>query len=234
MENIVQGTDPNLTLVCLAADEASAQLLRNSLSRLEGFSVYLLRVDASDVKFMFEQASKLLTELDKVGFKRSTLVAFGRASSIAQIALSQNAQIVRRAVLVNPETREKPSWWASLKEASQKRWKLPLPFRLSSEKFDLRYLAHRVACPLLLVQGPGEEKFLKDSALELSVRAPSAYLLEGDFASLLPNGSWQLSEWFVKLCREFIEIPAKRSQKNLSGKTKTGDKAPLADLQCAA
>lgn len=240
IENIVQGTDPNLTLVCLVSDEASSSLLLNSVAKLQiqNFTVYLIKVDVSDYKFMAEQAGRLLLELDKVGFKRSTLIAFGRASAVAQIALAQNAQIVRRAIMLNPETRDKPDWWTNFRETCQKRWSLPLPFRLDTAYFDIRHLAHRVACPLLIIRAAGEDVFLKDSALELSKNAPSAYLLEGDFATLLSSSGasarWELNDWFVNLCREFVEVPAKRSQKNLGGKSKLGEKNLQADLPVAA
>lgn len=228
IENLSTGSDPNLTLVILVDSDSSEQLVRSSLDVLNGYTVWLARCDCSVQTVMFEQAEKLLTELDRTGFKRSSIIAFNRATAVAQIALGRNAQIVRRAVFINPETREEPTGFERFLERWQSGWRWPLPFKLDRERFDIRYLQHRVACPLLIVKTSQASAISAEACESLSERAPSSWLMEIHSVQTTDTVP-KLDARFVEVIREFIEVPAKRSQKNTGAKKSEKQDSPAPD-----
>jgi pimeloyl-ACP methyl ester carboxylesterase len=230
IENITTGTDPNLTLVMVVDSEGTEELIKSSLEVLAGYTVWIAACDCSVPTVMFEQADKLLAELDRTGFKRSSLVAFDRATAVAQIALARNAQIVRRAVFVNPQSREQPSWFHKLAERWQRSWALPLPFMLDRDFFDIRYLYHRVACPLLIVKTGEASELAAESCEGLSDRAPNSWLVSVPTIKTTEAPA-KLERRFIDMIREFIEVPSKRSQKNLGGIKNDPPTTPETDVQ---
>ncbi len=219
IEKIAEAADPNLTLVFLVDTDQSETLVRSSTGVFPGCTVWVARCPSASQLEMEKEASALLAELDRTGFKRASLIAFGRAAAIAQIVLAQNSQIVRRAVVVDPLARDEAGFFRRLGERLQARWPLPLPFRLERERFDIRYLQHRVACPLLVIQTSAADELAKECCGSLAGRAPSSWLLK--LQSIESTGSPRvLDSAFFGVVREFIEVPAKRSQKNLGAAKK--------------
>lgn len=216
LENIVTAQDPNLTLVFLVDTDAADMLVRKSAVRLGEFTVWIARCETTSQTVMIQESEHLLAELDRTGFKRASLVALDRACAVAQIALAQNAQIVRRAIFVNPQCREETGAVSRFFESIQGRWPLPLPVKLKRGTFDIRHLQHRVACPLIIVQTGAADALSIECCNALAARAPSSWHVNVPAITSSDDQS-ELGEPFVRMIREFIEVPAKRSQKNLGG-----------------
>ena len=221
IENQNTGTEHDLTLVFLTGSTAAASLIRASLETLKAgnYTVWLVCVESITADNISTTAEALITELSRTGFKRASIIALDEACAVAQVLLSRNAQIVRRAVFVNPISRARASLIQQALEFWQHHWAIPLPFRLRRGTFDIRHIQHRVACPLLIIKTAEANDLSIEACTGLAERAPSSWLVELPSVQTAGNPP-QLSDTFLGMIREFIEVPSKRSQKNLGASKK--------------
>ena len=155
-------------------------------------------------------ATLLERELNGRELKRVTVVGIGNGANIAQAVAIAFPRIIRRVVLVDATTRLAPSRLVRLVDRIERVLPLGLPLRSSSTSFDSRPYLHRVRCPTLVVTTKGADGFTRAQSEIILATVPNAWHAEIDAV-----GPGLIGDELLGLIRGFLEVPAKRPQKNL-------------------
>ncbi len=152
----------------------------------------------------------LAAALEVEKLKRITAVGIGDSALFALALTARHRELVRRVMLVSPVFPAVPSggWLGAVDRFIP--FGLPLAFERSSR--DIRTYAHRVRCPSLLLHGAEEPNADRSRSDFLAGRMPNARTKQLKHPLYAADGALSLE--VCKHVREFIDVPAKRSQKN--------------------
>lgn len=162
-------------------------------------------VTSENFEFLTEE---LLAALSHLGIRQAQFVGLGSGSALIQNLALHAGKIVRSMVIVDASMRPHPSTVERVLDSLERTLPFGLPLRLLSSGFNVRALAHRLRCPILLVGTRRTSAFIKRELRELSYKAPNAWYMdissEGDDSNELAG-----------LISAFQGVPAKSPQKNL-------------------
>lgn len=151
---------------------------------------------------------QLRTTLAELGIRQVQFVGLGAASALVQNLALQTAKLVRSMVIIDASMRPHPTAVERALDSLEQRLPFGLPLRLPSTGFNVRALAHRLRCPVLLVSTKKSSVFVRRELRELSYKAPNAWYMDiscvGDDLNELAG-----------LISAFQVLPAKSPQKNL-------------------
>lgn len=232
LKKISSSANSDATLLVLTDDSTARATVESSLTMLDGrFTVWLAhtgRIPGSDLlPYAHQMLQALNQQTMKQTMKRASLVALNGACNLATVMLSINPQAARRAIFIDPPGRPRPHLFTRLRETLQRVLTVPLPFQCDPDLIDLRHMQHRISCPLLVVRSPELEPWWAKQCEELAHRAPSAWLMTQSAVTSaeLPRESGvretamqspRFTPDFLDLLEQFIQVPSKRPQKNLS------------------
>jgi hypothetical protein len=155
-----------------------------------------------------EAARNVITLLEKIEVRQATVIGVGNCGAVAiSIALAERKR-VRRLVLVDTPVRPQIKKIERIFSWIEARLPLGLPFRSQSEGFDARSYLQRIRCPTLVITTSEASSDIKSQALHESRALATAW-----FKEIAGPGI------FIDILTEFIDIPAKRPQKNRSVRT---------------
>lgn len=155
--------------------------------------------------------AKGLTDLlAAAGVRQASFVGLGAGAALVENLALENPKMVRTLVVVDSTLRPHPSRWERLVDKLEEKLPFGLPLRLGSRGFNVKAYAHRLRCPILVVETRRASGFVKSELQSLSQTAPTAWhvaLRAGDDQ----GDSVELSD----LVWAFQDTPAKCPQKNL-------------------
>lgn len=178
------------------------------------YRIARLNAPLPSVTEVLAEADRLEPELSELGTKRTTIVAYREGTPLAQALGALSAEVVRRIVLIDPQARVSPSTRDRTIDKVEMFLPLGLPFRALNNNFDSRPLLHRVRCPVLVVDSPHADQYHREQAHYIAKKLPNAWHEKLETPVFL--GERGLSEEFSRRLEEFLQVPAKRPQKNLS------------------
>lgn len=153
---------------------------------------------------------ELVDSLERAKLKRLTVVGFGSGALLAMRLAAASRDLVRRLALVEPILKlEKPEHTGIIL-ALEKLIPFGLPLSTKKRELSLTNYSHRVRCPTLILRRASEAGRI-DYLLR---KIPNARHLT--LASPVHTAQGELSEELCDALRLFVDVPAKRSQKNNS------------------
>ncbi len=154
----------------------------------------------------------LLALLEEQKIKRLSLLGIGEGGALAQATAIAAPKLIRRVILVNSATRVHPSRLDSLIDGAERFLPLGLPLRPLSRAFDSRPALHRLRCPVLVLTSRTASPFELSQAALLTRKIPNAWgeTLDG----LAVDAAGQIHPILRDRILTFLEVPAKRPQKN--------------------
>jgi pimeloyl-ACP methyl ester carboxylesterase len=148
-------------------------------------------------------AVDVLSYLDGIGIRAATILGVGEVGTVAIAFTLAEKKRVRRLILVDTPVRPKSTWRENLIRWCEDKLPLGLPFRKDSDGFDARSYLQRIRCPTLVVTTPDAGQDLQAQAEHESRALATAWF---DFVAN--------TDRFKALLTDFLEVPAKRPQKN--------------------
>jgi len=150
----------------------------------------------------------LVEYLEKAKLKRLTVVGYRSGALIALNLALRSRDLVRRLALVEPKINLEKKEHSRILLAFEKLIPFGLPLRSSHRQASLSNYAHRVRCPTLIIETKKEPSAIR----AIFDRIPNAreFLLH---SSAITSGG-TFSEELNDCIRNFVDVPAKRSQKN--------------------
>lgn len=152
----------------------------------------------------------LLLEEQKI--KRLSLFGLGYGGALAQAMAIATPKLVRRVVLVNSATRVHPSEMDLWIDRIERFLPLGLPLRALSKAFDSRPALHRVRCPVLIINSRESTQFERSQAGLLTAKIPNAWYESLDGHAV--DAAGQIHPLLRDRILQFLDVPAKRPQKN--------------------
>ncbi len=190
------------------SEEIYSTLRNNQTSRIVVLN-HLLPMGSEVIRF----AESVIAELERKSLKRITLIGIEDGASVVQALTILEPRLIRRAVLVNPNSRVNPTFFSRAIDWIEKFLPVGLPFRAVTKEFDSRPFVHRIRCPILIVTTPSENFYRVRESEYLANKIPNCYLVKTEGA-YFQDGNSDFSQEFVKLFDEFQKSPVKRPQKN--------------------
>jgi len=158
-----------------------------------------------------EAARNILALLDKIEVRQATVIGVGNCGAVAiSLALAERKR-VRRLVLVDTPVRPQIKKIEKIFSWIEARLPLGLPFRSQSEGFDARSYLQRIRCPTLVITTAQASSDIKSQAIHESRSLATAW-----FKEIAGPGI------FIDILTQFLDIPAKRPQKNRVVRTEDG------------
>lgn len=188
--------------VLLLVEEGASSEYASHLCRTppDGCRVILLSLTETDSNQLAEEVIRFM---DTAAIKQATLIGFANAGAVAQHVTIAYQKRIRRLIIVDSPTRAQMTTWEKCLSWLEHILPLGLPFRSVSQGFDGRSFLQRVRCPALVLFTPEASSFIKSQAQ-----------LERDLLATAWLSVIKSLEEFSVLLLEFLEIPAKRPQKN--------------------
>ncbi len=164
----------------------------------------ILCINLTNVGGNVDQAAKKIVQLlDERDIRQATIVGLADSGAVAiSLALSERKRI-RRLVLVDAPVRPQISAIENIFSWIEGHLPLGLPFRRQSQGFDARSYLQRIRCPTLVVTTQHASSDIKSQAVHESQALATAWFKEINSPSE-----------FISVISTFLEIPAKRPQKN--------------------
>ncbi len=191
------------------SDEETSKLLG---SFPESFSLLLMRSIPPKPREVIDFAKALFAAAEQEKLKRASVLGIGAGGSIAISLCDLFPKFVRRLILLDTCTRLEPSIMAETIDRLEAFFPLGLPLRRLGEDFDARPLLHRLHCPTLVLSSPSSGAYERTQSELIAGRVPNAWLKRLDSAPFQADQS--ASSELVDLVAEFLEVAAKRPQKN--------------------
>lgn len=168
----------------------------------------IVRCDVITSENFESLTEQIRTVLSELGIRQAQFVGLGSGATLIQNLALQAVKLVRSMVVIDASMRPHPSAVERVLDSLEQRLPFGLPLRLSSGGFNVRALAHRLRCPVLLVATKRTSSFIKRELRELSYKAPNAWYI--DIAGINDD-----CDELTGLISAFQGIPAKSPQKNL-------------------
>jgi len=157
-----------------------------------------------------DYVDSIAAALEQEKLKRLTAIGIG-SNAIYLLALTaRHRELIRRVLLVSPRLPSVPS--RGLLGLIDRTIPFGLPLKFQRSARDIRTYAHRIRCPSLLLHAPEESAHVRAQSDALAARMPNARTKSLKHPILAADQALSLE--VCKHIREFIEVPAKRSQKN--------------------
>jgi hypothetical protein len=158
-------------------------------------------------------ATRLISELERLGLRRISILAREDGANIAQALCLLDPKLFRRAVLIDPRSRVHPTFKEQLIDKIESYLPVGLPFRASTIGFNSRPFLHRIRCPILVLISKSASLFSQSESEYIGRKIPNCYIQRlGSFNVFSKRNVF--SEEILKLLSEFQETSAKRPQKN--------------------
>ena len=154
----------------------------------------------------------LIDQLDALHLKRLTVVGIGAGARVAQALTVEDRGLVRRLVLIDAAAPRPPALLKRLFRMIERLVPMGLPIRGNRSEYDPRLIAHRLRAPMLILLSPQSSYLMRAQAGFFTTRAPNSR--KRDLKQPLLTDSGALGMEVSKLLREFMDVPAKRSQKH--------------------
>lgn len=175
--------------------------------------VAILESDLPAGEEIISFATRLISELERLGLRRITILAREDGANIAQALCLLDPKLFRRAVLIDPRSRVHPTFSEQVIDKIESYLPVGLPFRASSKGFNSRPFLHRIRCPILVLISKSASLFSQSESEYIARKIPNCYLQKLQATEYFSNNSG-FSEEIFKLLAEFHETSAKRPQKN--------------------
>ena len=148
--------------------------------------------------------------LEREKLKRLTAVGVG-ANAIYLLALTaRHRELIRRVLLISPRLPAVST--GGLLGMIDRFIPFGLPLKFQRSARDIRTYSHRIRCPSLVLHAPDENAQVRAQSDALAARMPNARTSTLKYPLLAADQSLSLE--VCKHVREFMDVPAKRSQKN--------------------
>lgn len=216
--HIVDSSSPNNTALLFIPGQpyTDAQIEALSSSLSSHFKVLTLRNDLPASMQVFTFADALDAELKKQRIKTCTVLGVGSGTSLAQAISIRYPKRIRRVALVDAIPRVAPTALMKLIDRIEGLLPLGLPFRSLSDDFDSRPMLHRIHCPCLIALSPSADSYTKEQSTMLGKRIPNSWSHAlGNEVFDATSDTLAFTREFEQLLLEFMEVPAKRPQKNI-------------------
>ncbi len=169
---------------------------------IPGYRVIVLEVKLSDGG-SDAVAAEVIRFFDAVAIKQATLLGVGSAGTVAlSLSLGQRKR-VRRLILIDSPVRPGLTRREKVMSWLEHRLPLGLPLRRVAKGFDGRSYLQRIRCPTLVVTTPSAT-----ADIRLQAETEGTALATAWFYDL------SLVQEFREKLRTFLDVPAKRPQKN--------------------
>jgi len=175
--------------------------------------VAILESDLPEGEEIISFATRLVSELEKLGLRRITIIAKEDGANVAQALCLIDPKLFRRAVLIDPRSRVHPTFSEQVIDKIESYLPVGLPFRASSKGFNSRPFLHRIRCPILVLISKVASLFSQSESEYIGRKIPNCYIQRLDSSNIFSSESG-FSEEILKLLSEFQETSAKRPQKN--------------------
>ena len=180
----------------------------------EECSIYLLNGRVPKSREVLTYTEELKASIDGIGLKRATVLGIGAGGGLALALADACPKFVRRLVLLDTASRIEAGVLDRVIDRLEAIFPLGLPLRRLGNDFDARPLLHRIHCPTLVLQSRGAGEFLSYQARSIAQRVPNAWFKELTM-SVAPSDGIISAEAAV-IIEEFLQVAAKRPQKNLA------------------
>jgi pimeloyl-ACP methyl ester carboxylesterase len=192
-----------------ARDMAEAQNLAQKLA--SDFHILMFGSDLPADIAVFETARRFAAQLQAEKAKRLTVFGISAGTVLAQALCITAPALVRRVALLDPHLSQRKNF----KEKAYRFFSKFLPYGLpageQARAFDLHPNIHRLRAPaLLLASNTASPEFHADIRFMLT-RVPNSRQKTLTQAVFTPDGT--LSDEVSKAIADFMQVPAKRSQK---------------------
>ena len=148
-------------------------------------------------------AVDVIQYLDGIGIRAATLLGVGEVGTAAIALTLAERRRIRRLILIDTPVRPQSTWREGVIRWLEDRLPLGLPFRKDSKGFDARSYLQRIRCPTLVITTSDAERDLQAQAEHESRALATAWF-----------DSIDNSIDFMARLVAFMEVPAKRPQKN--------------------
>lgn len=159
-------------------------------------------------------AEIVLQQLEMNGLKRITLIGINEGASVVQALTILSPRLFRKAILINPESRIRPSLFTTVIDRIESFLPVGLPFKASNKNFNSRPFLHRIRCPVLVLTTNEATYFNMLESSYIASKIPNCYIISLK-KPLFTDSSISFSNEFLSLVKDFNESPVKRPQKNL-------------------
>lgn len=159
-------------------------------------------------------AEAIIAELEQKGLKRITLIGIEDGASVVQALTILEPRLIRRAVLINPNSRVNPTLLSKCIDWIENFLPIGLPFRALTKEFDSRPFVHRIRCPVLMIVTPSESFYRLKESEYLSLKIPNCYFVKTTNNPIIGNDN-EFSDEFIEFFERFQKSPVKRPQKNV-------------------
>ena len=197
-----------LLIVGGTIDIAQAQNLTQFLNK--EFHIYALGSDFKENR-IFAFADQLVEKLEVDKAKRLTVIGIGRGTLLAHAVAVTAPGLVRRVALVDPYLRTPTTSWERIVASIERVVPFGLPFRKIRREFDMQPFAHRLRAPSLLLSSPTATAFQREQIEYMHNRVPNCRVQLLRQPLLTDTGAIGME--LSKIFRDFVAVPAKRSQK---------------------
>lgn len=199
-----------LVLSAAALDESGASCEAGGLAA--DFQVcYLLEPIAAPSE-QEALSNRLAAALEAQKLKRLTVIGFGANAALAMRLTLNARELVRRLLLVDASSHEDDAVTSNFLARIDRLIPYGLPLAANKMPNDFRSMAHRLRCPSLLLNSRDASAATKAKTAFLETRMPNARLRTLGDPIHTPSGAF--SAEMEGIIREFMDVPAKRSQKN--------------------
>lgn len=201
------------TLLIIPGNELSEEEVSKLLGSFpETYSLVLMRSVPPKPREVVDFAKQLYAAARDEKLKRASVLGIGSGGSIAISLCDLFPKFVRRLILLDTSTRLEPTAVAEAIDRLEAFFPLGLPLRRLGEDFDARPILHRLHCPTLVLSSPKCSAYERVQSELIAGRVPNAWLKRLEQRAIEGEGSASVE--FVELLTEFLEIAAKRPQKN--------------------
>lgn len=183
----------------------------------EQYKIARLNTPLPTVTKVLSETTKLQEALSDIGTKRTTVIAYRDGTPLAQALGALAPEVVRRLILIDPQARVSPSTLLRIIDKVEMFLPLGLPFRALNNDFDSRPLLHRLRCPVLILDSINADLYHREQASYLLRKIPNARrenLKSAIFTGAETASGAALGEELTVKIRDFLQVPAKRPQKN--------------------
>lgn len=179
------------------------------------FRIAVLLTPLPSVTEVISVAETIEQQLLQVGTKRTTVIGAGAGTPLAQALGALFPDVVRRLVLIDPTARVTPGLLLRTIDRVEHFLPFGLPLRPLTDEFDSRPLLHRIRCPVLVIRSNNASKYIRDQALLIASKIPNARIEDVAREGILSKAD--IEPGFVIRLLDFLQVPAKRPQKNIGG-----------------
>ena len=169
------------------------------------FFIESATIDQQSWRMLYEKFSSLLAD-QKI--RQASIIAFGSAGALSQLAYLYNPKLVRSMFLIDATSSPHPSIWSRGIDWLEQKFPLGLPLRGESKNFNAQSHLQRIRCPVLCATTSFANDFLREQAQQFVGSMPTAWWC--DLPLQYPDQDY--ATVLTELVDIFQEIPAKCPQ----------------------